>query len=62
MHAYRDYPATFIEAQNLPGSSGRGSYVSQEVWQVLCGSFDERGCGDLPKFWLKPRVKLGVAA
>lgn len=62
MHAYRDYPATFTEAQNLPGSSGRGSYVSQEVWQVLNGSFDEFDSGTLPRFWIKPRVKLAGAA
>jgi hypothetical protein len=53
MQVYTDYPERLDEANNLRGSSG---WVTEEVWQVLNGSFDSRSCG--LKFWIKPRVKL----
>jgi hypothetical protein len=58
MAAYEGFPPTYDEAQNRQGAS---DWVSSEVWQVLNGSWDSRSCGTT-KFWIKPHIKVRVAA
>ena len=52
---YENHPESYDEARSLMGA---GHWVSDEVWQVLNGSWDAT-CSEL-KFWKKPHVRLAA--
>ena len=57
---YENHPESYKDAAYLRGDC---CWVSDEVWQVLNGSWDatcSSACGCCTKFWSKPRVTLAA--
>ena len=54
---YENHPESYKDAANLRGDC---RWVSDEVYQVLNGSWFTSCSNDFPQFWNKPRVRLAA--